>query len=197
MYECILIMGNKIVNLETWEWHGHSVVLQFHCTSSHNIWYDDMRRKRLCFLGECFLGSAKGGNPGIWQTLGPKEGACIANSGQKAELSARGNWGCSLIPKGERDSEEQSRNFILGQSLRKEKPFWTQRDHLHTRKESRQTLAEEGREMPLPLGTLGEFPLSTLQWALRWVEHSEHQQLWAEGAETTEQLTFGDGCETN
>lgn len=64
----------------------------------------------------------------------------------------------------------KSRYHLLGQSLKKEKPVWTQLAHLDARKESsRRTFVEEGGEVPLALRNSGggflPTHLSEQQWA--------------------------------
>lgn len=122
----------------------------------------------------------------------------VANPKQTAEPSAQVNWGYNQILEGVRYSEQQSRMQLLGQNLRKEKPVWTQRAYLDARKERRRTFADEGREaLPALRNSWGVFLPTHLTEHCCVLNTKEHQQLQSlRGAETTEQLTFGDGCET-
>lgn len=209
--ESLPFTENKMPSPESWEWHECSVLFYFLLVESYNIiLHDTMRREGLHFpevwswcestLGRVITTGFERLERQASKSLGRK--MCMADPEQRGGPSAQVDWGLSLTLEGERNSEQQSRSHLLGQSLRNEEPVWTHRAHLDAKEESRKGhLLREGERHSQPLGTLGEVfsQHTSLNIAISQTPVSP-SNCWDGGeqreAKTTEQLTFGDGCET-
>lgn len=123
---------------------------------------------------------------------------CTADPEQTAEHSAQAGWACSLIPEGERNSEQQSKSHSWAKPQERRTCLNSESSSGYQEREQKRTFAEEGREAPPALRNSGGcfIPTHFTERCSKPSTSEQPQLLRRRWAETAEQLTFGVECET-